>query len=901
LRCFPVEPNSLAGPRRWCPVEVTAHRDWKSLVEYLSPYRVERLLLDGPEFNVVPGVLCDDPGLQRSRLGASLGVELCEERAYVLIRLRRVDGRAEHEVTARPTRRFFDRMWHLDPAWRKASARVKPGRRIHDADMHDAVVSADEAQRYVDLFYDFGTHFTSAVDLGDILLQLVELEPGSTADVLDAWTRLGNGGPVLGDDALGFGRYLSPLHATRVGPILSLAGDPALPNTVGSGAWSDTGSPDRANLLALFLKDEATVASCLSTFEAVAPVGVELTSLARFMEYFRAINFERVLRGAMLQRWAGRCQLPLRRMPSIDRALEESLLQGGTLPTAAEGKVLLYGDALPVQDRRGLSEGDTRVLGCHRVMSFVGHRGPVHLRNAGLLAQIIEGPSGCHRAAVLRMPAGEFNDSTMACQTMVGAFILENETSGEPNAVVDGLRFENDSSGGGPGKARVRVRNDLHALDPEKAAELLPSITGALESASVALSAAGGDAPPREGVASFAEWIAGLLPEVSPAREIQESRALALYLARVGACISKGDAIAGNGASVRLLEVARQMSAFAAAADRLIRRRDELMPRGVHGARAAAAGSLCEETLTLRELAALRQDATRCYVGLLDEIQSAGADGLGAAREMRKDASRELLTAASAVTAQEIPARLEPPGKAVFDAMVSAPSDGPVPRYDRVLSQHVREKTGADALEFTGRESRARLRAAQLRAIRVACDELKAGADSAGTTALTLSKLVKLEDWARESEPLARRDLRRVLEPSDGTATDGSVLDHLLDAWERFEGARDRLAAVERAHLGCRMERWFHSVFRSAAPPLERLGLTGVLHRQQIERFRLLAVLAKTLGHQRAALRTAGCTGPSCDCRLEPGSMGGMLAYQNSALSKYLTDAVFAARAEGGI
>ena len=498
LRLFPLQP--MPARSSWQELCVTVHDDVAGLVDRLWSCHVAPHRHDGAGFEVRPAALIDnaDRAARTAFLSERLGIGLAEGQTYLLLELHRTDGRADHEVTARPPRRFFDRKWHLLADWRRAAARLRPGQRVHDGFCHDAIVTAAEAQCYVDAFYRFGTHFVSAVETGDRLVQLVALKPESARWIIAYWRRAGAGQPVHGDAAMAFAAFLAPDHARQAGPILSLAGDPDLPRTLAQGAWNDAVSIAGVSLAALFRSGSRRAGEVLAGFAASAAVHTELTSMALFTEFYRAINFERILRGALVQRWGDSVHLPVRRMPEFTR--DVAIAAASPCPPVAGCRRMLR-----------LKRGDGAAL--------TGLQPP--------LAQLIDAAAFSSHALQVRRADALFEHAPFACQAMAGVVILENLSGTRRDTLLDGLRFSSVPPQPNAAEVRVKLQGDAHVLPPDQVPRLLPDIRDALLEVAAALPQAGPDEAKRRAAASFAGWLASCLAAAPPTPGIEPVRALA--------------------------------------------------------------------------------------------------------------------------------------------------------------------------------------------------------------------------------------------------------------------------------------------------------------------------------------------------------------------------------------
>jgi hypothetical protein len=469
LRLFATDPPPAASA--WQPLTASIVRHPDDLIDQLWACHVVPHRHEEPGFDVRASRLVDDHAQARRRalLATRLGIPLVQGRSYLLLAVARHDGRREHEVIAEPPRRFFDRRHHLDPAWRRASARLRPGRRVRDGAWHDAVVTADEAQDYVDAFYSFGTHFVSAMETGDQLVQLAILKPESARWIDAYWHQVNGGRPVHGVAAMPFAAFLTADHAEVVSPIVSLAEDPHLPHSLASGAWVDPASLSGISLAAPFRSAPQHAADLLGGFTAQTLTRGELSPLSRFMEFYRATNFERSLRGALIQRWAERVAIPVRRSP--------------------QAKFL---KASPATTR----VGDTVTLGADR--------------DDVMLARCVIAAAHSDHAPLIRRPDAVFDQPPFACRIMSGIAILQDMSGTRRDTLIDGLRFTTGQAAE-DGATRVRIKADLHHLPPLQLPDLAPDIVDACLDLSAKLSMPSTDNDARHEARVFADWLSDML------------------------------------------------------------------------------------------------------------------------------------------------------------------------------------------------------------------------------------------------------------------------------------------------------------------------------------------------------------------------------------------------------
>ncbi|MCC5611301.1 hypothetical protein LC612_32280 [Nostoc sp. CHAB 5834] len=887
LRQFPVQFEHLKS--QWHPLEVSFHSTASSLIERLSPYRVVPLLFDGAEFNIQPGrLLSIDQKTYYRQMSEWLGIELHEEGSYLLFDLKRTDGRADHEVTVKPTRRYFDRNWHLTNDWRKTSAKLRPGKRIHDDDQHDAWITAEMAQHYVDAFYEFGTHFMSAIEWGDRLLQVVTLQPEFSAKIESYWQQVGNGNLIKDTDVMLFGTFLGYPYAREVSRIVSIAGDQHLDVSVAKGEWSDTSCLNASSILARFQPSRDFATHALLEWDKSTPIAVELISLARFLEYFRAINFERVLRGALMQRWGHLVQLPLRRMPSVERAIATSVLPKDTVPVNFGQRILLYGDHLDVYNASLFVPNQQSVIACHRVFSVRGKQSQDISSNLALWAQYFDAEPSSHQAAILRLSEEQFEQPTIVCQTMVGAVILENATTTARDVVVDGIRFTDTDPDTASGYSRVRVRGDLHSINDQALTNVLPCLRAALRCAALSLDIASFDTQKRHSAVSFAGWLADMLPEQSDHIEIRQLRTWSLYLSRIEALEFNEWTTFESEIRQQICQDLSEIASFAIATDEKLRTynprlwdKSHLIDSLTNNVTDELGGDILEQ------IRSFRNNISEKYCTLLEATLTINEAVMQQAVQKHQISTVALAESVAALEPAFKQLKLLPARGIILDVIISAYSQESVCVINANLLNDSQDWLVEIALEFARYEFEVCNRLLQLET----CERLFCTIEdlSHNIAQIELGLLaIDKDSLSTRPFPVENADLRKALIAEGQMSTEAvAAIDHLLQVWDVFVSTRSTAYAARSAYCGIRMEMWEAGERFTDCGIATATGIThSVAYQLNQEEYHLLAILGKVLRCQRAMLAATGQNYPKQlhIGQFELGEIGYAIRLQNEQL-----------------
>jgi len=514
---------------QWNPLKVTAHKGIQSLLDEVSLYTVRPLFSEEKGFQLLPDILGETRDTYIKRQENLFNIKLKKTGCYMLFELPRIKTQAEHEVTVQPSRTYFNRDWHLSNDWKVKSRKLRPGVRVQDNDEHDAIVTVSQSQKYLEAFYNYGTHFISALEVGDKLLQIIELKDHISLQTHEYWNELGGGQAITGKDALQFKFFTGEGFAENVGNIVSYGKDQGLNYLIREGLWNDSTSLTGNSLMAIFNADDKLIEALNSKLTTSIPIKIELTSLARFMEYFRAINFERILKGAIIQRWGTIVQLPLKRMTKTINRIDMSVLNESR-SFCSENNDFIYGDKISQQDFDKTKLKKSNINTFHRILSL--HE-TVSLKtiNSCFITQLLEANSISHKASSLILSDFDFDNQVIVCQQMNGVLILKNKDETKQDTIVNGLRFSSVKEDNT--ELKIIIKGNLHDIDIPKIEVMLPCIHLTLLSIQNKLANTKITNKQRVEALSFVNWITTILPIDSGIDKITKMHLLAMHLLKV--------------------------------------------------------------------------------------------------------------------------------------------------------------------------------------------------------------------------------------------------------------------------------------------------------------------------------------------------------------------------------
>ncbi|GLQ51900.1 hypothetical protein ACFFJT_18335 [Dyella flava] len=525
-----------AGRGSWGSPEVGLHDTLESLVDALFAYRVRPILADAGRFALPPSALMLGGGRRAAVLASlsallHLSVEQLEGGGLVLLQLRREDADHRHEAEEGGVGRRI----HIDNYWtregRHAMGRLRVAGRACGHGGADAIVHKQQADRYLDYFDTCGTHFVTRIGMGDRLFQVMVCHPQRYRLLRTLWSQ--SACDADGPLAKAFFAYTGDEWIAARGWIVSAAGDPLLERSVAAGAWRGHRSAAADNLLTPFVRPGENIAALLDGLQRSVPIGIEFTAHSPYMENYRAIAWQRVLKGALLQRFGDAVRIPL---------------GGEAVETGHDGDIVVRdnGDNLVLGDTTSVSASLVARLDATQSLCLFGRQlslrsdEPITLpgQRVTLFAFSIDARSKDDRVPVLRLSDEAFTSFRCYTPALAGAVRIGNETGERWNVLFQGLHFGTDDQG------RVVILGELAQADARALKMLRAPLVGALADveAQIARADGEGDVAHAHDARAALEWIHAIVSSSGVADLDESHRGVweaiqrrAIYQSRLGA------------------------------------------------------------------------------------------------------------------------------------------------------------------------------------------------------------------------------------------------------------------------------------------------------------------------------------------------------------------------------
>lgn len=531
---------------QWSFPEITLHENVASLLDELIPYRVTAPSSDVDAPRIGAGaLLCGAQGSHASlaTLSNAIGVDLSSaERCFALVKLRRVDGTAAHPSAAGGI------LTHVRPR------RPEPSYGLHDDFVSDSTklphagrsrlqdygsrLTKDAAAAVLDSFDEYGTHYVCAVDVGDTILQVFAYMPDKFEKIKKAYVD-GTGNPLSGPGSQDFVQFTTDSqtgifgYVEQYGKVICLSNAAVFNETLGSGGWLDATWSRKNSVFAPFnIGAKLSLFDLQNRFTEQAPVSIMLAGLSVMIEQKRGLLWQRILKGALVQKYRDSIQANFDIYDTRDfaRMLPEDV--AGLASCIATPTINVYKTRLDLASMQFVAADEVKDFAILANVLSASSDSPIDIpgRNVSLFAQVLDmrvkGQPRC-----LRLADDAFGSLQLGCDEFLGALVVRDRSGKGYDVIVDGLRF--GLKGSGP-NAKPVIASDVRVAPPASAVpKLIDSIQFSMTFAEAALS--NQSCCPNCEIQGFVRrylvWLSGFLPAESSDQEVVALRVRAMDLA----------------------------------------------------------------------------------------------------------------------------------------------------------------------------------------------------------------------------------------------------------------------------------------------------------------------------------------------------------------------------------
>ena len=509
----------------WSYLDITLHDSPFSLLDALIPYRIVNPASFTDAAVIGAGALLAGAAGSKSSLetlSKAVGVDLTNpDFRYALVTLRRNDGTAAHAsaqsgilVQVRP--RVPDPAYGLTPGFVSASVRTRHAGRTRQQDYGDAL-NTDSANAILNSFAEYGTHYVSAIELGDTIAQVFAYPSKQFETVKQAYADPAN--KLSGPGAELFAQFTTDLSTgvfgfvTQYGAILSASNSAAFTTGLKNGDWKDKLWSQKDSVFALFNTQAALSWPMLAeTFKDQAPIGIQLAPLSVMYEQKRGLVWQRVFKGAMAQKYRTSIQANFAIYDSRDFAAMLPEDQSGIVSEIATPSINVYKARIDLAKMQLVAADQVKDFTVLANVLSAATESAVHVPGAAvrLFGQVIDMRAKNQPRAIVVADAA-FASLQIACDEFLGAMAIQNESGSAYNVILDGLMFGLTGSGA---DAVPIVTKDIRTVSPgDSLPRLIDSIQYSMAFADAVISdQSGTNQALQDFVRGYLTWLARCIP-----------------------------------------------------------------------------------------------------------------------------------------------------------------------------------------------------------------------------------------------------------------------------------------------------------------------------------------------------------------------------------------------------
>ncbi|NDK25689.1 hypothetical protein FSY75_14735 [Streptomyces sp. TR1341] len=543
----PVEPSPRRGT--WSYPQITLHHSAMSLLDELVPYHVQQSRSENEAPVIKSGaLLCGGKNGKAplTELSDTIGVDLTNtDLCYALVKLTRVDdtdthASAVHGILVHSRPRKPDPEYGISRNFTSAVARM-PHVGLHSQLEDVRRLTAERATRALDSFEEFGTHYVSAVTLGDVILQVFAYSADKFQRIEKAYANPEN--RLAGPGAEDFAQFTTAKKSdsdsygfvAQYGRLLNLSNSSVFNTAVEGGQWLDRLWSRRNSVFTPFNADsDLFLGKLQESYTDQVVTDVQLACLSVMIEQKRSSVWQQVLKGALVQKYRDTLTPNFAVQDQRDFSAMLPDDQKGLVSHIATPRVDVYKTRIDLQDMQFVAAREVRDLTVFaNVLSVGADQVGAELpgQRVRLFAQIMDmrtrQDSSNRGYSLITVDDSAFDTLQIACDEFLGALALQSRSKDSFNVIVGGLKFA--LKDGYP-----VITGDVRTVPPPEA---LPDLTDSLQYSMVFSEAVMSDQTSRETddvrnlVRNYLKWLARIIPANHPDPALVALRVRATALA----------------------------------------------------------------------------------------------------------------------------------------------------------------------------------------------------------------------------------------------------------------------------------------------------------------------------------------------------------------------------------
>lgn len=470
----PAQISQPTSPTPWSYPYLSLHEDADSLLSEIFPYQ-----LADSSSSISSGILLSrDLNRQEvlQQYSSQLGINLTDpDSRFVLVKLIKQAGSSGYPYESGTLFKGCEGT----PAnpYKKKTLKLFAHNQKQE---NQGNFTENEAREYLEMFHEYGTHYISQVDFGDVLFQVFAYSLERFEKIKKVYSNGKN--PMSGPGAVAFNYYTTNTSGSRYGyvkeygHILSLSDSSCLTEDLSAGKWND-GTWSRTDSIFSVFEGGTMPFSCLDQrYTDCVPIKYSLRSLSVFHDSISAQKMDNLWRAVLCTKYQDLACVAFpndeyERYKALVSNLDSHLISAISTPTINVYKEFLDWDNITLAAPELVKEFSlyTNILAASsdENISLPGD-------SVKIAAQMVNcSPGQCPKKLILTDAA--FDTFSFCCCEFWGALRIVNESHSKEKLIVNGILFERTEE---DGRLVIHITSDIRRpLDADNLADFEESLS----------------------------------------------------------------------------------------------------------------------------------------------------------------------------------------------------------------------------------------------------------------------------------------------------------------------------------------------------------------------------------------------------------------------------------------
>lgn len=527
---------------KWSYPQITIHDDAESLLQEIFPYKISSPSDGSETIGVNLGALLigdDDREIAVKKLSETLGVDLSKAYGYVLVRIERISGEAMHPVCGggiilHPNPKHKNEEMGISKSFQGDLIKIRKAT-VKENEFNPVLFTIEKAQKCLEFYHTYGTHFVSQAICGDSIFQVFAYEKTSYDRVKAIYEK----NDFTKEKSLNFLPYITDAntgafgYVKEYGKILCYSGDSRLAQDCEKGKWRDKKWSEQDCIFSPFIGNGAMDVSELNrNYSKNLPLYYTLTSLFIFAEYGRRLALKRVFKAAMVQKF-GTAVKPYfsKYFPYNKSELPSYNDIPGFVSTIATRTINTYKPNLNFDELQFVASSESESFTL--VSNLVSASSSRHLlpgKDVALVFQNADFESDDF-VTVIELSEEAYKKCVISCKEFYGCLQILSGNSGQRITIVDGICYTTDTKKDADRQMVVASRDIRHKYDTVDLSRVKNSLIYSYTFANSVLSSSSRKNS-MGSACKFAReamtWLSEIIPESHSDPELLDIRVMAL-------------------------------------------------------------------------------------------------------------------------------------------------------------------------------------------------------------------------------------------------------------------------------------------------------------------------------------------------------------------------------------